>query len=73
MELDILMIMSSWRKLPTSCILQRSKLTCRTHSDTTLSILRRGGGVSSEEESVLAPWEWNHNEAFLHWDERVSF
>jgi hypothetical protein len=29
--------------------------------------------VSSEEESVLAPWEWNHNEAFLHWDERVSF
>jgi hypothetical protein len=22
---------------------------------------------------VLAPWEWNHNEAFLHWDERVSW
>lgn len=38
-----------------------------------MSLLRRGGGVSSEEESVLAPWEWNHNEAFLHWDERVSF
>lgn len=45
---------------------------CRTHSDTTLSMLRRGGGVSKEEESVLAPWEWNHNEAFLHWDEKVN-
>lgn len=49
------------------------KLISRSHSDTTLSLLRRGGGVSAEEESVLAPWEWNHNEAFLHWDERVSY
>jgi hypothetical protein len=71
MGLDIHMIMSLWRKLSVS----RSwyKLSGRTHSDTTLSLLRRGGGVSEEEESVLAPWEWNHNEAYLHWDDRVSW
>lgn len=43
----------------------------RTHSDTTLSLLRHGGHVSVDEERVLGPWEWNQNEAFLHWDERV--
>ena len=70
MGLNILTIMSLWRKLLGAEY--RMSLQCRSHSDTTLSLLRRGGGVSTEEESVLAPWEWNHNEAFLHWDERVS-
>jgi predicted NAD/FAD-binding protein len=65
------MIMSLWRKLAITPF--QNELTISTHSDTTLSLLRRGGGVSTEEESVLAPWEWNHNEAFLHWDERVRY
>lgn len=54
---------------PTSII---SVLTFRTHSDTTLALLRRGGHVSADEEKVLGPWEWSQNEAVLHWDERVS-
>lgn len=47
-------------------------LKIRTHSDTTLALLKRGGHVSADEEKVLGPWEWSQNEAFLHWDERVS-
>lgn len=46
--------------------------TRRTHSDTTLAMLRRGGGVDLKEEKVLGPWNWSENEAVLHWDERVS-
>lgn len=42
-----------------------------THSDTTLAMLRKGGGVSIEEEKALNPWQWSKNEAILHWDERL--
>ena len=42
-----------------------------THSDTTLQLLRRGGGLSDEEEKVLGPWQWSKNEAVLHHDERL--
>lgn len=42
-----------------------------THSDTTLQMLRNGGGLSSMEERVLSPWQWGQNEAVLHWDERL--
>lgn len=43
-----------------------------THSDQTLSMLRKGGGVSEDEEKALAPWGWSKNEAVLHWDDRVG-
>jgi len=42
-----------------------------THSDTTLSLLHKGGGATAMEEKVLIPWKWSKNEAILHWDERV--
>ncbi|KAK4688090.1 uncharacterized protein P7C73_g2028, partial [Tremellales sp. Uapishka_1] len=42
-----------------------------THSDTTLDMLRRGGGVTSEEEKILSPCQWSTNEAVLHWDEKL--
>ncbi|WVR06843.1 hypothetical protein IAU60_003879 [Kwoniella sp. DSM 27419] len=42
-----------------------------THSDTTLKLLRNGGGLTSDEEKVLAPWRWSKNEAVLHWDEKL--
>lgn len=42
-----------------------------THSDTTLQMLRNGGGVSDFEQTVLGAGQWNSNEAVLHWDERV--
>lgn len=44
-----------------------------THSNTTLNILRCGGGLSKQEERVLSPCQWSKNEAVLHWDERVSW
>ena len=49
------------------------ELTFRTHSDTTLKLLKRGGKVTKDEEKVLGPWEWTQNQAILHWDERVSY
>nr|XP_031863464.1 uncharacterized protein CI109_001340 [Kwoniella shandongensis]KAA5530536.1 hypothetical protein CI109_001340 [Kwoniella shandongensis] len=42
-----------------------------THSDTTLSLLRSGGGATPEEEKALASWGWSKNEAILHWDEKL--
>lgn len=45
---------------------------CSTHSDTTLQMLKAGGGATKEEEEILSAFEWSKNEAVLHWDERVS-
>ncbi|WVQ99628.1 hypothetical protein IAU59_006765 [Kwoniella sp. CBS 9459] len=42
-----------------------------THSDTTLKLLRNGGGLTKEEEKALGPWKWSKNEAILHWDEKL--
>lgn len=55
------------------CCSDRSELKiCSTHSDTTLAMLRRGGGTDVREEKVLGPWEWSENEAILHWDQRAG-
>ncbi|KAJ9116963.1 hypothetical protein QFC22_004621 [Naganishia vaughanmartiniae] len=42
-----------------------------THSDTALEMLRNGGGASKEEEEILGKFEWNKNEAVVHWDEKM--
>ncbi|GHJ86380.1 hypothetical protein NliqN6_2782 [Naganishia liquefaciens] len=42
-----------------------------THSDTALEMLRNGGGASAEEEDILGKFEWNKNEAVVHWDEKL--
>lgn len=34
-------------------------------------MLRNGGGASAEEEEILGKFEWNKNEAVVHWDEKV--
>lgn len=34
-------------------------------------MLRNGGGASKEEEEILGKFEWNKNEAVVHWDEKV--
>ncbi|KAG8712837.1 hypothetical protein FRC08_014025 [Ceratobasidium sp. 394] len=39
-----------------------------THSDTSLEILRRGSGVTSEEEAILGSFQWNKNRTVLHAD-----
>jgi predicted NAD/FAD-binding protein len=36
-------------------------------------MLRNGGGASAEEEDILGKFEWNKNEAVVHWDEKVGF
>lgn len=46
--------------------------SCRTHSDTALEMLRNGGGASEEEENILGKFDWNKNEAVVHWDEKVG-
>ncbi|KAI0076337.1 FAD/NAD(P)-binding domain-containing protein [Panus rudis PR-1116 ss-1] len=38
------------------------------HSDTALSILKRGQGLTTEEERILGKFKWNRNEAVLHSD-----
>ncbi|KAK7048948.1 amino-oxidase domain-containing protein [Favolaschia claudopus] len=38
------------------------------HSDTVLSILQAGEGMTAEEEKILSMFEWNRNEAVLHSD-----
>jgi predicted NAD/FAD-binding protein len=40
------------------------------HSDTALEILR-AGRITEEEERILSQFDWNHNEAVLHSDEKV--
>ncbi|KAH8818843.1 amine oxidase [Flagelloscypha sp. PMI_526] len=42
-----------------------------THSDTTLEILRRGGGITRDEESVLGRFKWSRNECVLHYDDKL--
>ena len=42
------------------------------HSDTSLALLRAGGGVTDEQERILSAFEWRSNEAVLHLDEKVS-
>ncbi|WWC69966.1 uncharacterized protein I206_103910 [Kwoniella pini CBS 10737] len=42
-----------------------------THSDTTLKLLRNGGGLTEDEEKALGPWKWSKNEAILHYDEKL--
>ncbi|KAK7054506.1 hypothetical protein VNI00_003704 [Paramarasmius palmivorus] len=38
------------------------------HSDTALSILKAGCGLSSEEQEILGMFQWNRNHAVLHND-----
>ena len=40
------------------------------HSDTALEILR-AGEITEEEERILSQFDWNHNEAVLHSDEKA--
>ncbi|KAI0335787.1 FAD/NAD(P)-binding domain-containing protein [Cubamyces sp. BRFM 1775] len=41
------------------------------HTDTTVDILKAGGGLSPEETRILEAFKWNRNEAVLHCDERL--
>lgn len=41
------------------------------HTDTTLDILRRGAGMTEQEEKLLNGFSWNKNTAVLHSDPRV--
>lgn len=40
------------------------------HSDTSLAILR-AGDITPDEERILSMFDWNHNEAILHSDDKV--
>ncbi|KAI0720581.1 FAD/NAD(P)-binding domain-containing protein [Cerioporus squamosus] len=41
------------------------------HTDTTVDMLKAGGGMTSEEARILEAFKWNKNEAVLHCDERL--
>ncbi|KAL0961180.1 hypothetical protein HGRIS_006152 [Hohenbuehelia grisea] len=41
------------------------------HSDTALSLLRSGGGLTSDEEEILGRVRWNKNVAVLHSDTKL--
>ncbi|KAI0667621.1 FAD/NAD(P)-binding domain-containing protein [Trametes maxima] len=41
------------------------------HTDTTVDILKAGGGMTPEETQILGAFKWNRNEAVLHCDERL--
>ncbi|KIK69619.1 hypothetical protein GYMLUDRAFT_34001 [Collybiopsis luxurians FD-317 M1] len=41
------------------------------HSDVALSILRAGGGVTKDEETILGMFEWNKNVVVVHNDVRL--
>ncbi|KAI0766368.1 FAD/NAD(P)-binding domain-containing protein [Trametes elegans] len=41
------------------------------HTDTTVNILKAGGGMTMEESRILEAFKWNKNEAVLHCDERL--
>ncbi|KAL6302846.1 FAD/NAD(P)-binding domain-containing protein [Sparassis latifolia] len=41
------------------------------HADTSLAILRAGGGLTPDEERSLGAFGWSKNEAVLHCDERL--
>ena len=40
------------------------------HSDTALQILR-SGNITPDEERILGRFDWNKNEAVLHYDTQV--
>ena len=42
------------------------------HADTSLAILRAGGGVTREEENILGGFQWNKNVAVVHSDTKAS-
>ena len=42
------------------------------HADASLVILRAGGGVTREEESILGGFQWNKNVAVIHSDTKAS-
>ena len=42
------------------------------HADASLAILKAGGEVTREEESILGGFQWNKNVAVIHSDIRVS-
>ena len=42
------------------------------HADASLAILRAGGGVTREEESILGGFQWNKNVAVIHSDPKVN-
>lgn len=44
-----------------------------THADQTLEILKKGGGVTEDEERILSAFEFSKNRAVLHADVQVSF
>jgi predicted NAD/FAD-binding protein len=41
------------------------------HSDAALSILKKGTGLTSDEQRILGRFQWNKNEVVLHSDIRV--
>ncbi|KII86705.1 hypothetical protein PLICRDRAFT_113438 [Plicaturopsis crispa FD-325 SS-3] len=41
------------------------------HSDTTLSILKAGEGLTADEQDVLGSFSWNQNSAVLHSDVKL--
>ncbi|KAJ7133404.1 FAD/NAD(P)-binding domain-containing protein [Mycena epipterygia] len=41
------------------------------HSDTALSILRAGEGMTADEDEILGMFQWNRNEAVLHSDVKL--
>ncbi|KAL4249069.1 Zeta Carotene Desaturase and Related Oxidoreductase [Abortiporus biennis] len=44
------------------------------HSDTTVQILKRGGGeggITKDEERILGAFQWNRNEVVLHMDKQL--
>jgi len=42
------------------------------HSNTALSILKAGVGLTEDEQNILGRFQWNRNHAVLHSDIRVS-
>ncbi|KAI8986057.1 FAD/NAD(P)-binding domain-containing protein [Trametes punicea] len=41
------------------------------HTDTTVEILKTGGGMTHKERRILESFKWNKNEAVLHRDKRL--
>lgn len=42
------------------------------HADASLAILKAGGGVTRDEESILGGFQWNKNVAVIHSDTKAS-
>ncbi|KAH9949861.1 FAD/NAD(P)-binding domain-containing protein [Amylocystis lapponica] len=41
------------------------------HSDTALSLLHAGGGITADEDRILSEFQWRRNKVALHCDERL--